>query len=239
MEPNKLETQIKEQLKTREIQPSSMAWDRLDAKLTAAEENTSKRFPFFSKKHFGMVASILILVSLGTFYFSTKEELIKPENNVVVGNINRKSNVNSSKLVSVKKEEQVEGTRYYKPQTHFKVSQKVAVQTKATVNSVIIQDKEIEYQSNEVITHNQFPKGVEPPQEILVSNTIKVNALDLLAAVDKPTISNTNSKIKINANNLLSQVDGELDQTFREKVLKRISKNYKEIKVALQARNQK
>jgi len=38
MEPNKLETQIKEQLNAREIQPSEMAWDRLDAMLTVAEE---------------------------------------------------------------------------------------------------------------------------------------------------------------------------------------------------------
>ena len=239
MEPNKLETQIKEQLNSREIQPSSLAWDRLDAMLTVVEEKKNNRFHFLNYRNIGIAASIMIIVSLGTFYFSTKEELIKPENNVVIGNINRKSNVNSSKLVNVKKEEQVEVTRYYKPQTHFKVSQKVAVQTKATVNSVIIQDKEIEYQSKEVITHNQFPKGVEPLQEILVSNTIKVNALDLLAAVDKPTISNTNSKIKINANSILSQVDGELDQTFREKVFTRVIKNYKEIKVALQARNQK
>ncbi|WP_353083933.1 hypothetical protein [Flavobacterium sp.] len=239
MEPNKLETQINNNLKTREIQPSSMAWDRLDAMLTAAEENTSKRFIFFSNKHIGIAASILLLVSLGTFYFSTKDDLIKPENNVVIGNINRKSNLSPSKLVSVKKEEQVVGARYYMPQTHFKVSQKVAVQTKTTVNSVIIQDKEIEFQSNEVIAQNQFPKVVESSQEILVSNTVKVNVLDLLAAVDKSTNSNTNSKIKINANSLLSQVDGELDQTFREKALKRISKNYKEIKVALQARNQK
>ena len=47
MEPNKLETQIKEQLNAREIQPSEMAWDRLDAMLSVAEEKKNKTF-FFS-----------------------------------------------------------------------------------------------------------------------------------------------------------------------------------------------
>ncbi len=50
MEPNKLETQIKEKLNSREIQPTEMAWDRLDAMLSVAEEKKTKRFPFLTAK---------------------------------------------------------------------------------------------------------------------------------------------------------------------------------------------
>ena len=50
--------------------------------------------------------------------------------------------------------------------------------------------------------------------------------------------SNNKSSLKIDARNLLSQVDGELDQTFREKVINKIAKNYQEVKVALANRNQ-
>ncbi len=242
MEQNKLETQIKEQLNVREIQPSPMAWDRLDAMLTIVNEKKTKRFPVLSLRNIGLAASILLLVSIGLFYFSPKENVTKPEENVVIGNdsndnnnsnnnnkinsnynSNKNINYNNNPSANINPEVQVAETTISKPQPQ--------------VNPLIIQEKEIEFISNEVIAQNQFPKVMEPSQEIKVSNAIKVNALELLAAVDKTTKSNTSPKIKINANGLLSQVDGELDQTFKEKALKRITKNYKEIKVAFQTRN--
>ena len=42
----------------------------------------------------------------------------------------------------------------------------------------------------------------------------------------------------VDAGNLLSQVDGELELSFREKVIGKINKNYQTIKVALANRNQ-
>ena len=240
MEPNKLETQIREQLNAREIQPSPTAWDRLDAMLTVVEEKKTKRIAFLSYKNIGIAASILLLVSLGLFFFSPKENTIEPENTVVIGNdnVNSNYNVNSNndKSVSNKQEEQVVEATNNKPTINQEL-QPTTHNPQPIVNPLIIQDKEIEFQSNEVIAQNQLPR-IEFSKEIRVSNSIKVNAVDLLAAVDTPTKINTSPKIKVNANSLLSQVDGELDQTFREKALHRISKNYKEIKVALQTRNQ-
>ena len=43
MEPNKLETQFKEKLNSREIKPTEMAWDRLDAMLAVSEVKKPKR----------------------------------------------------------------------------------------------------------------------------------------------------------------------------------------------------
>ena len=43
--------------------------------------------------------------------------------------------------------------------------------------------------------------------------------------------------LKVDAKNLLSQVDGELDLTFREKVISKVNKNYREVKGALANRN--
>ncbi|MFZ4105352.1 hypothetical protein [Flavobacterium sp.] len=212
MEQNKLETQIKEQLNVREIQPSPMAWDRLDAMLTIVDEKKTKRFSILSFRNIGLAASILLLVSIGLFYFSPKENVNKPEENVAIGNdsndnnnfnsndkdkdnsnskVNNNYNNNPSAIINP--EVEVAGTKTRKPQP--------------IVNPLIIQEKEIEFISNEVIAQNQFPKVIEPSQEIKVSNAIKVNALELLAAVDKTTKSNTSLKIKINANSLLSQVD--------------------------------
>ncbi len=226
MEPNKLETQIREQLNAREIQPSPTAWDRLDAMLAVVEEKKTKRFAFLSYRNIGIAASILLLVSLGLFNFSPKEIASKPENTVVKGNENVNANNNFNQTVNIKREEQLVETTNHKPQTINHKPQ--------TINN----NPPTIIQNNEVIAQNQLPKVVEPSQEIRVSNSIKVNAVDLLAAVDNPIKSNTSPKIKVNANSLLSQVDGELDQTFREKALNQISKNYKEIKVAVLTRNQ-
>jgi len=243
MEPNKLETQIREQLNAREIQPSPTAWDRLDAMLTLAEDKKTKRIAFLSYRNIGLAASILLLVSLGLFYFSPKENVTKPEENVVIvndSNNNNNNNFNDNSNNKINRNYNSNKNIIYN--NNQSSSMKQVAETpihdqQPIVNPLIIQEKEIEFISNEVIAQNQFPKVMELSQEIKVSNAIKVNALELLAAVDKPTKINTSSKIKVNANSLLSQVDGELDQTFKEKALKRITKNYKEIKVAFQTRN--
>ena len=79
---------------------------------------------------------------------------------------------------------------------------------------------------------------VDSKNERISSDPSALNVDNLLASAQKESKSKSISKIIINANSILSQVDGELDQTFREKALNKISKNYKEIKVALQTRNQ-
>ena len=239
MEPNKLETQIKEQLNAREIQPSEMAWDRLDAMLSVAEEKKTTRFSFLSFQSIGIAASVLVLVSLGLFFFSQKEIVVKPENNVVVkektsdnnkinGNFNRINTKHQNQQVAVINNQQSTISNQQSAKSFNSINQKT------TVNPVINQNKEIQFQNNEVIAQKELP--VVEPQKELISKPSTVNTDDLLELTSKK--SESKPKIKVNANSLLSQVDGELDQTFREKVLTRVSKNYQEVKVALATRNQ-
>lgn len=238
MAQNKLETQIKEQLNAREIQPSEMAWDRLDAMLSVAEEKKTIRFSFLSFQSIGIAASVLVLVSLGLFFFNQKETVVKPKNNVVVKektSDNNNNKINGNSFNPNQQSQQV--AQNPKPETRnsqpFKKSFNQNNQ-KTIVNPVINQNKEIQFQNNEVIAQKELPV-VEPKKE-LISKPSTVNADDLLASTSKK--SESKPKIKVNANSLLSQVDGELDQTFREKVLTRVSKNYQEVKVALATRNQ-
>jgi hypothetical protein len=42
MEPNKIESQFKQKLEQRTIQPTEMAWDRLDAMLSVAEKKKKR-----------------------------------------------------------------------------------------------------------------------------------------------------------------------------------------------------
>ena len=249
MEPNKLETQIKEKLSSREIQPTEIAWDRLDAMLSVSEEKKTKRFPFLTSKFIGIAASVLVFLSVGLYFINQENTDIKVEESVVVKeeiktntseeNTTEVEEINS---ITVQSEEQVAVTTNNKPQTINKKSsqsfnQNIQNNQKATVNPIINTNKEIEYLGNGDVAQKDLPR-IETRKQILVSKPNYVNVDDLLASVENESKNTKKPSVKVNANTLLSQVDGELEQSFRQKAINRISRNYQEVKLALANRNQ-
>lgn len=247
MAQNKLETQIKEKLNSREIQPSVMSWDRLDAMLSVAEEKKTKRFPFLSFQFIGIAASILVFLSVGLFFINQKEEVSGIDNQIVTKEVENNKEQNDSVItkqnftneITNRQEEQVAVTINNKPQIINKKSSESFNQNnqKTGVNPIINKEKEIEYQATEVIAQKDMPRIISQ-EKIEMPKKVAVNVDDLLASVEKTSKKEVNAKVKVNANSLLSQVDGELEQTFRQKVINRIGKNYQEVKVALANRNQ-
>ena len=59
----------------------------------------------------------------------------------------------------------------------------------------------------------------------------------LVENLKKENSSDQKSKIHVNPDDLLSQVDGELELSFREKVINKVNRNYQTLKVALDNRN--
>jgi len=247
MEPNNIENQIREKLNSREIQPSEMSWDRLDAMLSVAEEKKTKRFPFLSFQFIGIAASILVFLSVGLFFINQKEEVSGTDNQIVTKEVENNKEQNDSVItkqnftneITNQQEEQVAVTINNKPQIINKKSSESFNQNnqKTGVNPIINKEKEIEYQATEVIAQKDMPRIISQ-EKIEVPKKVAVNVDDLLASVEKTSKKEANAKVKVNANSLLSQVDGELEQTFRQKVINRIGKNYQEVKVALANRNQ-
>ena len=249
MEPNKLETQIKEKLSSREIQPTEMAWDRLDAMLSVSEEKKTKRFPFLTSKFIGIAASVLVFLSVGLYFINQENTDSDVQESVVVKeeiktntseeNNNEVKEINS---IPVQSEEQVAVTKNNQPQTINKQSSKSFNQNnqnnqKTTVNPIINTNKEIEYLGNGDVAQKDLPR-IETRKEIVVSKPNNVNVDDLLASVENESKNTKKPSVKVNANTLLSQVDGELEQSFRQKAINRISRNYQEVKLALANRNQ-
>lgn len=249
MEPNKLETQIKEKLSSREIQPTEMAWDRLDAMLSVSEEKKTKRFPFLTSKFIGIAASVLVFLSVGLYFINQENTDSDVQESVVVKeeiktntseeNTTEVEEINS---ITVQSEEQVAVTTNNKPQTINKKSsqsfnQNIQNNQKATVNPIINTNKEIEYLGNGDVAQKDLPR-IETRKEIVVSKPNNVNVDDLLASVENESKNTKKPSVKVNANTLLSQVDGELEQSFRQKAINRISRNYQEVKLALANRNQ-
>jgi hypothetical protein len=241
MEPNKLETQFREKLNAREIQPSPQAWDRLDAMLSVAEEKKTKRpFGFLF-----IAASILVLVTAGMFFFNQKSIEVTPTNSVVV---QEKDTVNSSStkfknsITEEKQQNQVaissENSTINK-QEEKKINPSIINQKTNNNQNQIIKDKAIEFQNTEDIALKNLPK-IQDRTPIVVNNGANKKADELLVAnLDNTSIATSykNPKVKVNAQSLLSQVDGELDQSFRETKLERIQRNFKTVKEALVSRN--
>ena len=237
MEPNNFEKDFREKLNQRTIEPSDKAWDRLDAMLSVAEVKKPKK----KNKWLYIAASIVGFLLVGTFLFNQKKSTIDmPENTVVVKeNIQKKSVVKPSlnAIDSIEKE--------------IAVSEKEPIQS--TGNSIKEEEKKLIQKSNKTIKNenNQIAESsviIKKNQEtqstnnqISVPETPKTTD-QLLKTAEKTVVAENSakpkSKIKINANDLLNQVDGELELSFREKVIAKVNKNYQTVKVAVANRNQ-
>jgi hypothetical protein len=251
MEPNKLENQIREKLSSREIQPSVQAWDRLDAMLSVAEEKKTRRpFGFLF-----IAASITVLLTVGMYFFTQNDTKIQTIEAVVGTEVKKDSVVkipNSKFQIPKNEGNQIvvsnqPTTDNRKPTTNNQrvsiSNQKSAIKNQQSINQnpLINRDKEIEYQISSDVALKDLPK-VETREIIVYSpkdnNSIVPTDEQLLTSLDNSAKKlNKKGSVKVDAKSLLSQVDGELEMTFREKVINKVAKNYKEVKVALANRN--
>ena len=260
MEPNKLENQIREKLDSREIQPSEQAWNRLDTMLSVAEEKKTRRpFGFLF-----IAASIMVLLTVGVFFFTQNGTKIQPKDEVVGTEVkkdsvakipnskfqipknegnqtvvsnqtttdNRQATINNQRVSISTREQRLNG----------RSNQKSAIknQQSSNQNTLINRDKEIEFMNSSDVALKDLPR-VETRKEIVIisSNNNAISDEALLSTLDKTTNQSYNkqSNVKVDPKSLLSQVNWELELTFREKVIKKVTKKYKEVKVALANRN--
>lgn len=257
MGQNKLENQIKEQLNSREIQPSAQAWDRLDAMLSVAEEKKTKR----SFGWFYIAAAITVLGIAGIFFLSQESAEIHNQNTVVGTETNKdsvgeKANPDFQIPNNEKEENQVATTenQSISNQNQFqsppeaqpnslersgKNQKAKSNQSSINQNQSINPNKQNASGNGSDVAVKDAPK-TEDRKEAIANRPINTKSdEELLASLDSKARQSTGKTptVKVDPRSLLSQVDGELDMTFREKVISKVAKNYKEVKVALANRN--
>lgn len=225
MKPNKLDNQIREKLKTREIQPSAQAWDRLDAMLAVSEEKKSKK----GYGWFFVAASMMLFFGLGFFLFNSNET----------------TEINNSTPITTTSSEEIDVVETNKiNQISVEKVKPVLVQNeinnlKPTKNIKSIEKKELineEHVLEEKITYNS---------QFSTPNTYKyVSPENLLAEVQtgEKVITSENkiiskAKIKVDANSLLTTVEKELDVNHRETTLEKLNRKFQDAKSALANRN--
>ncbi|KFF06703.1 hypothetical protein [Flavobacterium reichenbachii] len=232
MEPNNFEKDFREKLNQRKIEPSDKAWDRLDAMLSIAEEKKPKK----NRKWLYIAASFVGILLVGSFFFNQNKSTIETPINVVVEKETVKESIDKTahnNVDSVKAEiavsEKISNKTLIKEQKQNKISNKnIQNQSNPAAESSIIIKND---QENQSINN----------QTVIAENSKKENSDQLLKAAEHKVLAENGvkkSKIKINASDLLNQVDGELELSFREKVITKVNKNFQEVKVALSNRNQ-
>lgn len=225
MKPNKIDNQIREKLNAREIQPSTQAWDRLDAMLAVSEEKKSKK----GYGWFFVAASTILFFGLGFFLFNSNETAEINNSNPIVTTINEEiDSVGTNKVnqISVEKE------------------QPVLVQNE--VNFSKTQTNKKSEETNKLMeTENILEEKISPNSQLRTPNTYKyVSPENLLAEVqtgekvitsDKKT--SPKAKMKVDANSLLTNVEKELDENHKETTFDKLNRKFKDAKSALANRN--
>ena len=212
METNKFEKDFRNKLNQREIEPSENSWDRLDAMLAVAEKQQPKK----SKDWFYIAASIIGFILIASVFFSQTEELIDIKKSDVV--IENKEIIKPTEEVLINKEEV--SVINQKSVATTNSNQKTKNNASEIKPALVI---------NEEIQQEQLVSNEKPTEEIIQKDI----PVELFA-----TTNIANPSVKVDAKNLLSEVDGELELSFRERIVQKINKNYQNIKVALANRNQ-
>ncbi|WP_166920424.1 hypothetical protein [Flavobacterium poyangense] len=230
MEPNNFEKDFREKLNQRKIEPSDKAWDRLDAMLSVAEEKKSVKK---NRKGLYVAASVVGFLLVGMFFFNQKT--IKTPKTVVVEKEIKKDSIDKSvpNTVEPLKTEAVVAEETQKETVNKEEKEQNQISNKTIKKeSNQIAESSIINQQSESINHQRFAKEMPKGQ----------TAEELLISAEKTVVAENSTKpkakIKINADDLLHQVDGELELSFREKVITKVNKNYQTVKVALANRNQ-
>ncbi|WP_427872266.1 hypothetical protein [Flavobacterium sp. MMS24-S5] len=244
MEPNNFEKDFREKLNQREIEPSNKAWDRLDAMLAVAEEKEPVKLNSKKSKSkwLYIAASFIGFLLVGTLFFNQNKNAVKTPETVVVEKETEAEKESVTEPVlktvdSVKTETAIAEKTSEKTRNKNKKSNSEASEQISNKNT---QNKSNQIAESSIIKNNQEKQSTNN-QTVIPENPKKENVDQLLQTAENKVLAESGvkkAKVKINANDLLNQVDGELELSFREKVITKVNKNLQEVKVALSNRNQ-
>lgn len=223
MESNKTDTDFRTKINKREIAPSADSWNRLEAMLDSKEQKKRKPMTWLF-----IAAGILGFLFVSSYLFIGQKGA---DNQIQVVEQSEKPTILAPILSEptkqiVVKESIAEVGNIEKVTKSSKGKVKSTTVLKPNESKILVENKQLIAAANRVRPEE---KAVQAP----ISNNEEL--LQLLA--EASLTQQPNHKVKVDARSLLSQVDGELDLTFREKVVKSATKNYQNIKVAVVNRN--
>lgn len=225
MEPNKIDTQIKDKLNNRTITPSAPSWDRLDAMLNSSEKNK----PIKKYNWIAVVAAVVVFFGLGILYTTTPTSNPQNDNSSSIATVNDPKNISIAPSAIIAVEKQI-------PVLVQINSNKINARTNITEEKPI---QELEPIQKIVTQETAINPKASPP-----TNYKYISPEDLLNEIQTGQKAITNNiktvsknKIKINAASLLTGIEKELDSVYRETTLDKLNKNFNKIKTVIANRN--
>lgn len=213
-----MDKDFREKLSSREIIPSPQAWDRLDAMLNVAEQKEREK-PVF-RLNYWLVAAAISAVILGIAFFANPEPKQKHEL------VETPVPVETSSESPVVEEDSVSPKVEVQQKLAPAAAQKYLPEPKSSrLAQVAVAQKEADVR-----------KEISPIDNVVIQPEAEIQAEQLLAQNDQPDAKP--KRIQIDASSLLSEVDGELEHSFRERVLNSIDQKFKKARTAVANRNQ-
>lgn len=252
MEPSKFEKHIKNKLEARRISPSEEAWEKISGKIERPTQHQRKSYFWM-----GIAASMVLLVGISIFFFSSSKEIneglptkvvVEEEPNIIIQKEVFKDSeildnpgssaivVKHTKIDSIGKSK----NRIVKPNAIVvkepieDTSILIANTTKSPVqeNSIAIVPTEVlDAKIAEVIAK------VDAIEEDGYVSDAEVDSLLLKAQREILTEKLFNSDNSVNAMALLSEVEEELDQSFRDQIFESLKTGFLKVRTAVADRN--
>jgi len=143
MKTNNIDKVVKQKLENRTFSPSESAWERLSMQLEEQPKKKKTNWVLYT----GIAASILLLLTIAIQVFNTKEEVIIPENELVIDKVDKEIiNQKIDKLINeIPKEEAIvkEEVNIKKEKSSKTKNQKFDTNSKVAIN-IPFTKKEIE-----------------------------------------------------------------------------------------------
>jgi hypothetical protein len=235
MEPNNIEKQISEKLNAREIQPSAQAWDRLDAMLSVQEKASTKTsFPWLK-----IAAGFVLLVGISFLFLNqnnTNEVFVPVNSNASMVEKTETSSIKETLETPVASKNDVNTKSEKLQQKENKTGARKSIQNfSQSQNIATLSKKENMPNNKSVVVKAETEISINKTKDEIQDKPSIVQESKTIVAENKQQVP---SKLKIDASSLLNQVEGEVTLSFRQKVMKSISKNYKDAKESFVSRNQ-
>src|SRR6056297_441506 len=252
MEPDKFETYIKSKLDTREITPSSKAWQRISKELKS--EPVAKKPGYF---WLSIAASVAAVIGVAIFYLAN-EEKVTPISPVIVQKpvtvpmdreeepmlLDTDKDINTIALedgttedANAEKQEITIFTKNTKPEVSNQ-GQKDAVV--AQINEQESKAVEIPSQLSEAVLNDKIAEVVAQVVLLEQSSQVSDAEVDSLLRNAQEVIFREQlfkQDQSVDAMALLSQVEDELDQSFRDQIFQSLKSGFLKVRTAVADRN--
>lgn len=253
MEPTKFDSNVKEQLEKRTIQPSDGAWGKLSQRLDTEEKKRNKPSYWW----LGIAASMA-----GILFFTIQYFNIKNSNDITPQVVNTENVIKEAEVLQEPVKYNTEIQK--EPKQEVIAKKEITEPTKALKEKSTLEKVELKPEIVHTKTILQEPKTITEPTKVIQKElTFEEQKIqDIVAQVQELKEHKTNvtdAEIEtllqqaqqeialkklydestgiVDANALLQDVEEELDQSFRTRVFEALKKSYGTVKTAVANRN--